>query len=554
MNVINWVHVIFTGILWGISYYCRQSLSVIVDILEDDLNTTSSGIASLSSAILLPFCIMQIPAGLVLQIFSPEFSMSIGVLGIGVCSIFFGLIENVYSGVFVNILIGISASLVGLGPFTLAEERFGLKYIAFIVSIIQGIGILVCVGCQYIQSTIYQNSNKWRTMYYYYGFMSVCLAICYTVFMFVEAKFSVIANNIVQDTTDTPTESNTNNTNNTNEIEAGNDTNTDVYTNTNKDTNRSIAITKESKTDVNSNNTSNSDETIYNNVNNNGNDNNQCNCLQLRISRNYGIKQNNTSENDDELSNFWTQSNNAGIGNLKSLRSEMKIALLLAIKNPWNWFLGIYGIFISAITFGLSSLWLIPYLILKFDYQRSIASLINGSYTFAWGFGSVIFGKIILLPLCRARKISLLMGCIMEQSILIIIYIFNKNDNIDTSIIVLLNIISGLGSSVFLVYMNVVRDYNAIDKVQDAATGMINAFNFVGAMITQIFVGVLLDAFSEENNNNNNNTNSDDNEYSVETYNLAFIIFPIFGFLSIILTLVIKETYGEPIDLRKNKK
>ena len=129
----------------------------------------------------------------------------------------------------------------------------------------------------------------------------------------------------------------------------------------------------------------------------------------------------------------------------------------------------------------------------------------------------------------------------MEQAILIIIYIFDKNDNIDTSVIIVLYIISGLGSSVFLVFMNVVRDYNALDNVQDAATGMINAFNFVGAIITQIFVGVLLDAF-----------NGDSGEYSIQTYNKAFLIFPVFGLLSIIVTLLIKETYGEPIQLSKN--
>ena len=130
----------------------------------------------------------------------------------------------------------------------------------------------------------------------------------------------------------------------------------------------------------------------------------------------------------------------------------------------------------------------------------------------------------------------------MEQAILITIYIFDKDDDIDVIVIIILNIISGLGSSVFLVFMNVVRDYNALDNTQDAATGMINGFNFIGAIFTQQFVGIVLDA------------NSKSKDYTTATYNQAFIIFPILGLLSIILTLIIKETYGEPIDLKTKQK
>ena len=342
LNWINCIHVLMTGILWGISYYCRQSLSVIVDVLEDDLNTTSSGVASLSSAILLPFCIMQIPAGLVLQIFSPEFSMAIGVLGIGIFSIIFGFVESLFSGIIVNILIGISASLVGLGPFTIAEERYGLQYVAFIVAIIQGIGILVAVSCQYIQSTIYQDTNEWRTMYWYYGLATIFLGVLYIFYMFIEAKCCRLDYNIIESPR-SPKEQK--------EYSAVN-----VH-----------AVNTESRPKA------------------------KVHVGLIRIWRSLGV------DGSDK-------------GKLKRMIVEMKSALIIAICNPWNWLLGIYGIFISAMTFGLSILWLIPYLILKFNYQRSVASLVNGTYTFSWAIGSVLFGKLILIKCCRARKLVLLIG------------------------------------------------------------------------------------------------------------------------------------------------
>ena len=493
---VNAVHVLFTGILWGISYYCRQSLSVIVDVLETDLKTTPAGVASLSSAILFPFCLMQIPAGSILQIVSPEFSMAIGTVGIGIFSICFGFIHSIATGIIVNIFIGICASFVGLGPFALAEERYGLKYVAFIVSIVQGIGIVVAVSCQYIQSKLYQSTNEWRTMYWYYGAVNMVLGSLYVAFMIFEKQCSSV-------------ESNINININSNIVSVDHDNNRHSKNghvdtcNINIDTELMTKTKKSGECD--------------------------CNCVHmcLRVWRTVGT-------NTSELS-------------FGSLTRQMTDAFKIAICKPWNWFLGIYGIFISAITFGLSSLWLIPYLILKFDFDRSIASLINGSYTFAWGFGSVIFGKLVLFNCCRARKLSLLLGCIMEQSLLIVIYLIDNNDNVDVSIIVLLNAVSGLGSSVFLVFMNVVRDYNAKDGVQEVATGMINGFNFIGAIITQLIVGAMLDVFGS-NSNSNKNT-----EYSVDTYNRAFIIFPIFGFLSIILTCVLKETYGEPVDWDKAK-
>ena len=105
------------------------------------------------------------------------------------------------------------------------------------------------------------------------------------------------------------------------------------------------------------------------------------------------------------------------------------------------------------------------------------------------------------------------------------------------SIVVLLNAVSRLGSSVFLVFMNVVRDDTAKDGVQEVATGMINGFNFIGAIITQLIVGAMLNVFGS-NSNSNKNT-----ERSVDTYNKAFLTFAMFGFLIIILTCVLKETY-----------
>ena len=173
---------------------------------------------------------------------------------------------------------------------------------------------------------------------------------------------------------------------------------------------------------------------------------------------------------------------------------------------------------------------------MKFELKRTTAALINGSFSFSWGIGCILFGKVILTKYGHRRKLVLLCGCIMQQVLLIVIYVFDGN--VHEIWIIALSTISGLGSGSWCVFMNVVRDYNASYGGQDIATALINGFMFVGAVIVQLTIAVLLDESKARNGNEN---------YSVDDYEFAFLVVPVFGILTVLLTLVIRETYGEPV-------
>ena len=441
---------VLTGILWGYSWYARQIISSITDVLQDSFDITSSGVATLSSGILITFSIMQIPAGLILEILSPEFCIVIGSFFMGICCLLFGFANNFIIGLVINIFLGISTSLVSISDLALIEERYGNVNLVLVTSVTQAIGIGIYSLCQYIQAKIYQEYHIWREMFYFYGISVMITAVMYFIYMCTELKCTKIHEHIVDSTE--------------NEF---------------KDMKR------------------------------------------VRVFKSMKI----INEKDKMM---------------KELLNKLKLALCF----KWNWYLSFLLIFTNSILVGLSFLWLIPFLEIKYNIERSLAALINGILTFSWAFGAIIFGKIIKMKYGKRRKISLLIGIILQQLLMLIIYA----DMDRIYYIIILCAVSGFGSSVSLIIYNMVRDYNP--TCMNAATGLISFMNFFGGMIIQVIIGILLD-YSWKKHNGIINENGM-RQYCIQDYQLSFIIFPILGILSLIMLIFLKETYGEPIKWENN--
>ena len=85
-----------------------------------------------------------------------------------------------------------------------------------------------------------------------------------------------------------------------------------------------------------------------------------------------------------------------------------KNKLTLTVTNYLNWCLGLYGFAQFTIFSSIFGLWMIPYLMLKFNYKRSKASFCAGIGTASVGIGTLLFGY--LGSKYKKRKIYLIIS------------------------------------------------------------------------------------------------------------------------------------------------
>ena len=69
-------------------------------------------------------------------------------------------------------------------------------------------------------------------------------------------------------------------------------------------------------------------------------------------------------------------------------------SLKITKKNYLNWLIGIHLFCASSLVLGLYGLWLISYMMIKFNYSRSLSSFICGLFYISSGISGIIFGKI----------------------------------------------------------------------------------------------------------------------------------------------------------------
>lgn len=239
---------------------------------------------------------------------------------------------------------------------------------------------------------------------------------------------------------------------------------------------------------------------------------------------------------------FVTQNGNDD-GNQLSLCAALKATA----TNYLNYVNGLYGFGILTVMLSFNGLWLISYMMLKFDYSRELASFISGTFFIVNGIGAVVYGKLSLK--FKQRKPLLVSGVLLMIGSLYIIYC-----KPDTSmfLILILNMLSGFGCGAQAVLFTMIKEFNEYNNCTKIATGYTNTMVTCTGFITQFLMGDLLDIAWKQRNGA-----IDDNGvriYTVSDYDFAFIVIPISLGLALILALVIRETFSKSVDYSKPNK
>ena len=196
--------------------------------------------------------------------------------------------------------------------------------------------------------------------------------------------------------------------------------------------------------------------------------------------------------------------------------------------------------------FAFNGLWLINYMRLKYDLNRQTSTMISNTFWLSYAVGNVIIGK--LSNRYRKRKIFYFLTMfILFVPPSVIVY---GNEDMPLFVVILCNVLSGIGTGIGAVTFVLLREYNDYYSSSDIATGFVNSISISAGFIMQYLIGILMDFKWDQRGGQ---VDDDGRIYEVIDYNFGFVVLPIIGFVGIILSFMVKETNAVPIDYANKK-
>eukprot|EP01084_Bolivina_argentea_P151163 263871_1 len=213
---------------------------------------------------------------------------------------------------------------------------------------------------------------------------------------------------------------------------------------------------------------------------------------------------------------------------------KLKISMLKTLSLWLNWHVAFIAFLYGIIYYGAAGLWLVPYLMTKYSYSRSLAAFISGLLYLSASVSFIIYGE--WTRRIKKRKIFIVVSGILYISFVIFIYV----PALPLWLVVSLNLITGIASGVFPILFTLTREYNWYYNNEETSTAFINMILGLSASFCQYIVGLLLDL------------NHKETEYTVKEYNFAFMIIPIGLGIALFFSLFLKETNGTNVDWGEN--
>jgi len=231
--------------------------------------------------------------------------------------------------------------------------------------------------------------------------------------------------------------------------------------------------------------------------------------------------------------------------------SELWTASRHALALKWNWVLSLWGFCGLCLVNGFINLWFIPYLMLKFGYSRSAASLISGSFNMTMACSSLLCGRLAMA--WSKRKIFLILASVLWLCFLLIVYVLPATGSLPVMMAVIALVpVGGLGGGAIGTMWTLQREYNAYYHCKDMAAGLVNTMINVSGFFTQMFVGEMLDIRWERRGGEVDPLHDGLRVYTVNDYNHALLLLPVVLVIALLLSLTLKETNGKNLDYSRD--
>eukprot|EP01084_Bolivina_argentea_P244942 410230_1 len=181
-TVLNYCIILTTGFAYGFTYLFQFSFSPIVDVLEAEFDTTSSGIGIMSSLFWFGYFTLQIPAGVMLEIFSAELITVISLILLSITLCLFSISTNIIYASIICLLCGITGSVGWLAILSIIAHKLSNNDIPFWTGLILFFLKASVLGVNTLQSFIYDTFGIWRQIFFS---LSICSAILLILFSFI---------------------------------------------------------------------------------------------------------------------------------------------------------------------------------------------------------------------------------------------------------------------------------------------------------------------------------------------------------------------------------
>jgi len=135
-------------IIWGLAalfyayeFFLQVSPSVMVPDLMHTFRLDAASLGNLTALYFYSYAIMQIPAGVFLDVLGPRRLLTIAISVCVIGALFFGFAEHLWMAQLGRLLIGFGSAFAALGTFKLAANWFPVNRFAFITGLTLTIGM-----------------------------------------------------------------------------------------------------------------------------------------------------------------------------------------------------------------------------------------------------------------------------------------------------------------------------------------------------------------------------------------------------------------------------
>ncbi|MHA1558657.1 MAG: MFS transporter [Alphaproteobacteria bacterium] len=220
----------------------------------------------------------------------------------------------------------------------------------------------------------------------------------------------------------------------------------------------------------------------------------------------------------------------------KEKKEPLLKSLKIIMQNPQNWLIGIYSSMMYLVLSAIAELWGVPFIMQLYSINNEQAALGGTMIFLGHGLGCVFSAWLSNLFKTRVK--------IMNWSALLTLIFFGiifYVPYIPFSLMLLVFFVGGLFSGGQVLYFAAAKEISPSHS-SGTAIGFTNFFVMISGAIFQPLLGVLLD-FVWDGSVSAQGTP----EYSVFTYQIAFIAVMIGFFISWVTSFFIKETFPKKV-------
>ncbi len=179
----------YAWLVWGVAasfyifeYMIQVSPNFFTDELLHDLQLNSLQIGYLGSAYFVTYTLMQIPAGIILDIIGPRFALILAISITIVGSYLFAVADHLTTAIIARAFTGIGSAFALLSALKLAVNWFPVRLFAFVSGLTLALGTL---GASFgsVLAEIINKAFSWRELNEIYSVVGIIILIMVIVFV-----------------------------------------------------------------------------------------------------------------------------------------------------------------------------------------------------------------------------------------------------------------------------------------------------------------------------------------------------------------------------------